>query len=223
MTMTAQELKLDYFQVYDVEDREAAADLFLRGQFDTNRLRMRLRLLDYFANPVSKNGEPLYDKHAHLAWYRGVQPAEPMRAVSLENQFGKFEIRTGRGYGLLVPTRKVETGSAFPEKLDHYKVYQVVEASKLPSVAVKLKDQFRASGATLKSILYFAVPVKKQHGTKTYPIQNERAHLLICGITPQGYLKNIKLQNQLTQGSAVQVVRSVMLAVPSLKKAWKPV
>jgi len=26
----------------------------------------------------------------------------------LQNQFGKFEIPTGTGYGLLVPTRKVE-------------------------------------------------------------------------------------------------------------------
>ncbi len=31
MTMSAQELKLDYFQVYDVEDREAAADLLSGG------------------------------------------------------------------------------------------------------------------------------------------------------------------------------------------------
>ena len=222
MAMTAQELKLDYFQVYDVEDREAAADVFLRGQFDTTRLKMRLRLLDYFANPVSKNAEPLYDKNAHVAWYRGVQPPEPGRAVSLENQFGKFEIRTGRGYGLLVPTRKVEVGSAVPQKLDHYKVYQVVEASKVPMVGVKLKDQFRTSDATLKSIRYFAVPVKKQHETKAYPIQNERGHLLIFEITPRDYDRKVKVQNQFTQGSVVQVVRSVMLAVPSLKKAWKP-
>src|SRR5215467_869829 len=116
MTMTAQELRLDYFQVYDVGDREAAGDVLLRGQFDVNRLKMRVRLLDYFANPVSKNGEPLYDKNAHLAWYRGVQLPEPIRAVSLENQFGKFEIRSGSGYGLLVPTRKIEPGSAFPQK-----------------------------------------------------------------------------------------------------------
>jgi hypothetical protein len=41
-----------------------------------------------------------------------------MRAVILENQFGKFEIRTGRGEGLLVPTQKKEPGSVFPTTLD---------------------------------------------------------------------------------------------------------
>jgi len=27
---------------------------------------MQLSLLDYFANPVSKNAEPFYDRNAHL-------------------------------------------------------------------------------------------------------------------------------------------------------------
>ena len=55
--MTAKELKLDYFKFYDVENREAAADVLLRGQFDERPQRMRLRLLDFFANPASKNGK----------------------------------------------------------------------------------------------------------------------------------------------------------------------
>jgi hypothetical protein len=122
--MTAKELKLDYFQIYDVANRQATGNIFLQGQFDKQRLRMQLALLDFFANPVAKNAEPIYDKNAHLTWYRGgVQPPEPMRAVILENQFGKFEIRTGRGEGLLVPTQKKEPGSVFPTTLDHYKVY----------------------------------------------------------------------------------------------------
>jgi hypothetical protein len=104
--MTAKELKLDYFKFYEVENREAEGDVLLRGQFDQRPQKMRLRLLDFFANPVSKNGEPLYDKNAHLAWYRGVQAPECPRRVVLENQFGKFDIRTGTGYGLLAPTQK---------------------------------------------------------------------------------------------------------------------
>jgi hypothetical protein len=70
--MTAKELKLDYFKFYDVANREVEGDVLLRGQFDQRPQKMRLRLLDYFANPVSKNDESLYDKAAHLAWYRGV-------------------------------------------------------------------------------------------------------------------------------------------------------
>jgi hypothetical protein len=48
---------------------------------------MRLKLLDFFANPVSKNGEPLYDKNAHLAWYRGVQPPEPIPTMPYPERF----------------------------------------------------------------------------------------------------------------------------------------
>jgi hypothetical protein len=221
-TMTAKELKLDYFQIYDVANRQATGNIFLQGQFDKQRLRMQLALLDFFANPVAKNAEPIYDKNAHLTWYRGVQPPEPMRAVILENQFGKFEIRTGRGEGLLVPTHKVEPGSVFPQTLDHYKVYQLVAVDKVPDVTLKLRDQFGASTARLERPLFFAVPVRKRHGTKAYPIQNEPAHLLIFGITPRNLEKKVALRNQIAR-CTVAVVRSVMLAVPSIKREWKQV
>jgi hypothetical protein len=221
--MTAKELKLDYFQIYDLENRTAAGNLFLQGQFDDGRRKMQLALVDYVANPVSKNAEPLYDKQAHLAWYRGVQPAEPMRTVVLENQFGKFEIRTGTGYGLLVPTQKVEPGSAFPQALDHFKVYRLVDVEQVPNVILKLRDQFGASEVRLRLPLFFAVPVRKWHGTKEVRIQNERAHLLIFGITARNIEKKVTLRNQITRGASVNVVRSVMLAVPSLKREWKQV
>jgi hypothetical protein len=219
--MTAQELKLDYFKFYDVENLDAQADLLLRGQFDRRALKLQVRLLDFFGNAVSKNGEPLYNKHAHLAWYRGVQPAEPMRRVIVENQFGKFDIRTGTGYGLLVPTQKLERGSMFPEQLDHYKVYRLVDVEQVPNKALKLRDQFGGDEVKLRLPQYFAVPVAKRHGDKTFPIRNERAHLLIFSITTRDLKKGIKLQNQIASGVGVKVVRSLMLAAPSLKREWK--
>jgi len=221
--MTAKELRLDYFQIYDVANREATGKVLLQGQFDERPLKMELALLDFFANPVAKNEEPIYDKNAHLTWYRGVQPPEPMRAVVLETQFGRFEIRTGRAYGLLVPTQKVESGSVFPKTLDHYKVYRLVDVEKIHDVTLKLRDQFGASEARLRLPLYFAVPVRKRHETKEYPIQNERAHLLIFGITPRDLKKKVTLRNQFTKGTSLAIVRSLMLAVPSIKREWKHV
>jgi hypothetical protein len=218
---TAKELRLDYFQIYDVANRPAEGSVLLQGQFDKTPTRMQLALLDYFANPVSKNGEPIYDKNAHLAWYRGVQPPEPIRTVVLENQFGKFEIRTGTGYGMLVPTQKVEPGSAFPEALDHYKLYRLVDAEQVPAVNLKLRDQFGASEAKLGIPMYFGVPVRKRHGTQNFGIHNERAHLLIFGISPRNYEKKVTLRNQFARGIACGVVRSVMLAAPSVKLKWK--
>jgi hypothetical protein len=145
--MTAEDLKLDYFKFYDVENRDAAADVTLRGQFDKRPQKMQMRLLDFFANPVSKNGEPLYEKNAHLTWYRGVQPAEPIRQAVVENQLGQFKIRTGTGWGLLVPTQKIEEGSAFPEELDHFKVYRLAEVIQPPDMVFKLRDQFGSEEA----------------------------------------------------------------------------
>jgi hypothetical protein len=141
----------------------------------------------------------------------------------IENQFGKFEFRTGTGYGLLVPTQKLEPGSAYPERLDHFKVYRLVDVVRVPDKVLKLRDQFGASEARLTLPLFFAVPVTKRHGTKVFQIRNERAHLLIVGITPRNFQKKVKLRNQFTRGVSVQVVRSVMLAVPSIKHEWKPV
>lgn len=220
--MTARELKLDYFKFYDVENREAAGEVLLRGQFDVRPQKMSLRLLDFFGNPVSKNGEPFYDKNAHLAWYRGVQPSEPPRQVALENQFGKFAIRTGTGYGLLVPTQKLEERSVFPKELDHFKVYRLLEVVQPPRKTLRLRDQFGSDEARLLLPLYFAVPVLKRAGDKTYPIQNERAHLLIFSITNREIQKPFKLRNQFTRGVSTLAVRSLMLGVPSIKRRWKP-
>ena len=220
--MTANELKLDYFQIYDVGNKSAAGEVLLRGQFDVRRQKMRLALLDSFANPASKNAEPIYDPHAHLTWYIGVQPSEPVRAVILENQFGRFKIRTGTGHGLLVPTQKVEQGSRFPHGLDHFKVYRLTDVESVPKGSVKLRDQFGVSEVELQVPLFFAAPVDKRHRAKAYPVQNGRAHLLIVGITSRDLEKKIILRNQFEKRTSVVVVRSVMLAVPSIKHEWKP-
>ena len=173
--MTARDLKLDYFKVYDVEDRLVTGAVQLRGQFDRRPMRMDLVLLDFFANAVSKNGEPFYDKNAHLTWYRGRQAGEPIRRVVLENQFGRQTVWIGSGIGLLVPTYKLERGSAFPEGLDHYKLYKVVDFGSPLNVTVKLKDQFGSDQARLRAPLVLGVPVVKRRGTRTYPIRNDRA------------------------------------------------
>jgi hypothetical protein len=223
MPITAKELRLDYFKFYDVGNRDAAADLLLRGQFEQRPKKMQLRLLDFFANPASKNGEPMYNKDAHLAWYRGIQPAEPLRRVVLENQFGKFDIRTGTGYGLLVPTQKIERGSAFPDNLDHFKVYRLVDVEPVRPKALMLRDQFGADETSLRLPLYLAVPVIKRHSEKVYPVQNERAHLLIFSIATRELQKRIRLRNQFTDGATINVVRSLMLAAPSVKREWNEV
>ena len=84
-----------------------------------------------------------------------------MRRVSGKNQFGKFDIRIGNSLGLLVPTQKVIRGSVFPETLDHYKVYRVVQFEKVPTVTRKLQDQFVSETVRIGPPIGFAVPVSK--------------------------------------------------------------
>jgi hypothetical protein len=45
---------------------------------------MHLPVLDHFGAPVSMDAEAPGDPGAHVAWYSGVQPPEPMRAVTTD-------------------------------------------------------------------------------------------------------------------------------------------
>jgi hypothetical protein len=222
--MTAQELRLDYFLIYDVNNREVKEPVSLKGQFEGRRrpLASRVVLLDYFANPVEKNREPIYDKHAHLTWYRTVQAAEPRRVVSLGDQFGKWKLSLGDPEALLVPTHKREQGSAPPERLDHYKVYRVLDWGRTPQAAVSLRDQFGALRAKLRVPRYFAVPVEKVHNRRRYALNNPRTHLVIYAITPKQVVRKVAIVNQISR-SEHATMGSVMLAAPCIKLGWQEV
>jgi len=182
---------------------------------------MGLRLLDYFANPASKNGEPMHDPRAHLAWYRGVvAPPDRNRFLEAENQFGKFRLQIGQALALLVPTEKLERGSGYAEDLDHYKVYVVIEGDTAPALSIKLVDQFGASEARLGRPRFFAVPVAKRHDDAIFRVHNERAHLVIFEITPRTIERRLSLSNQFGRATT-SVLRSHLLAAPSLKR-WRP-
>ncbi len=221
--MTSKKLGLDHFKFYDVANQRVGVRVGLQGQFDKEREVVELTYLNLFANPVSKNKEPIYNKNAHLSWYDIFDPApDPIRHVVAGNQFAKKqELYIGRACALLVPTWKVEKGSAFPKKLDHYKVYQVLRGEDVEP-RVSLKDQFGSDKPEVYAPMFFAVPVTKWAGGKTYKIQNEKAHLLIYRIDPGMNQRTIKTSDQFGR-RYVQVFRSVLLGVPSLKLKWKEV
>ncbi len=153
--MDAQELRLDYFQFYDVGNQEAGYVVALQGQFDKHQEKVRLNYVNMFANPASKNGEPFYDKSAHLTWYDLYDPVpDPTRVVHYVNQFGEQQLVTGRSCALLTPTQKRFPGSSFPESLDHYKVYEVLEPV---NKTVKLEDQFGQTETKVYYPAFFAV------------------------------------------------------------------
>jgi hypothetical protein len=222
--MTAARLGLDYFQVYDLATKPADAVVQVKGQFDSRRVTMRLSVLEYFATPVSKNGEPLHDRHAHLAWYTGVDPPQPIRQVILKNQLGTFKVCTGAGYGLLVPTQKIEQGSRYPDTLDHYKVYRLTDVETIQKTSLDLRDQFGASRLRLLAPVHLAVPVEKRHDADAFPIRNEVAHLLIFAVKTLDVedRPKVSIWNQFDKRKSLDLLRAVMLAVPCVKGEWKP-
>jgi hypothetical protein len=218
--MNAKDLKLDYFQFYDVVDQILNEPVLTQGQFDEQPEPIRLTYLNLFANPVSKNGEELYNKHAHLIWYNVFDPVpEPTRIVVVANQFGEQKILTGRTIGFLTPTQKHERGSKFPNELDHFKVYLVLHGQGIDK-RVKLKDQFGADEADVYYPIAFAVPVRKQHWHGSFGVQNRDAHLVIYRITPRKLEKPVLARDQFGRHQ-LHVYRRLLLAAPSKKLKWQ--
>jgi hypothetical protein len=220
--MNAHDLRLDYFQVYDAANQRVGESVALMGQFDKEPERGRLLFLDLFANPVSKNDEPIYDKNAHFTCYYLYEPApEPTRVVIAENQFGTHELFIGNAVRLLVPAQKLDRRTVFPRELDHYKVYRVLEGRPVDA-GVALRDQFMTSDAKVTYPYGFAVPVKKEHEGRTFPIHNEKAHLILYKMSPRSFAKPVKVRDQFG-GRYLYVYRAILLAVPSVKHEWKEV
>ena len=219
--MNARELKLDYFQIYDVANQWIPEPVLLKDQFDREFERGRVIFLDWFANPVSKNGEPFFDESAHLTGYYLYQSIpDPVRHVVLENQFGKHRIVIGRAMRLLVPAaKKTKEGILFREELSHYKVYQVLQGEPLGK-EVKLRDQF---GAAEGKVIYpygFAVPAEKKHDGRHFPIYNEKAHLLLYRLLTPGTRRGVAAKDQFGR-YYLGIYQAVLLAVPSVKLEWR--
>jgi hypothetical protein len=143
--------------------------------------------------------------------------AEPKRELLVLNQFGEQKFVIGIPEGLLVPTEKIEKGSEFPKRLDHYKVYPVLESQPVER-SVVLKDQFGSDPKVkIGKTSFFCVPVLKKHKEKTCQIINEKAHITIYAIEPMkecGLEKGVRDQ---FGERKLSIVKSEMLGVPTAK------
>ncbi|MBC7965231.1 MAG: hypothetical protein H7Z17_04820 [Fuerstia sp.] len=218
VTATAADFKLDHFKVYDVKDTKVAVTVALHGQFDKEAVKANLVALTHFANPVSKNKEPIRDKNAHLTWYRIEQEMkEPKREIEIENQFGKHRLVLGQPKFLLAPAEKKEPGSAFPKELDHFKVYEVLKGESVGKT-VSLEDQFGIEGKVDVSLpKFFCVPVDKQHGDKLTKIRNGEDHLAVYEIASTSRLTLDQFGEHKLAFEPCE-----MLCVPSKKRIVEP-
>jgi hypothetical protein len=224
--MNAKEFKLDYFQFYDIENpRDVSGfsqSVMLKGQFDEEPEWAKPQVLKRFANPVSKNGEAIFNKNDHLTWY-SLYSYDPIvsRHVEVANQFGEQEFVIYGVVGLLVPARKREKpGSVFsnPTKLDHYKVYNVIDRQEVVGKSFKFEDQFHTREAKVYDPVAFAVPVSKEHHGRVFPIHNMNAHLTIYKMKPSRDMPDvIDARDQFGLHRYLKMGVSHLLAVPSKK------
>lgn len=236
--MNAVELHLDYFQIYNLVKpiallRRLTAEqriCMLKDQFDEEPIKSRVDVLGKFADRVSKNDEPIFDKNAHLTVYRLNRPrVVTMRRVIVANQFqdGKEqEFFTREVLGLMVPARKRFGRRTFSEetKLDHYRIYRVVEAKPVEKL-VNLEDQFGKRETMVHQPILFAVPVWKKR-EKEYHINNDEAHLTIYAINGKEEKPiEIDILDQFFHKKPLHLIMdiSLLLAVPSKKLHWEKV
>src|SRR5262249_50272213 len=159
------------------------------------------------------------DKNGHFDWYvlSQAQP-EPTRTIRFRNQFGQYSIDIKNPRYLLVPAQKSsDAGSAFPEALDHYECYEVVKVNVAPPPPVgDLRDQsVLEPHVQVGKPRCFCTPVRKvREGQPPVGIKDAKTHLAVYEIPPKAHAVAIKTRDQFGT-RALQVIRSVMLAVPS--------
>jgi hypothetical protein len=216
------EFKLDHFRLYDVQPYFSGATLILQGQFDEIERPAVIGQLRQFANPVSKDGEAIKDKNSHLTLYDAATTfPDPPRSVRVQNQFGDQDLLIDHLLFLLVPAQKIEPGLDFPETLDHFKGYRVINGRAINKL-VSLEDQFGAEdGVLVMEPLVFCVPSLKKYGGRVEEIKNPDDHLTIYRIAGNDYHTGRDVQDQFfPKPIQLAIFRSPALAVPSLKLEW---
>lgn len=219
----------DHFKVYIVDSLEVDdyPEVILEDQFDREsqtKEQVKLSAIEFFANPVSKNGGKIRDTNAHLTWYR-FEEQGPERTVTFKNQFDTQTWRLGRPVYLLVPTEKREPGteSAFPRGLDHFKCYEVL-SEQPPEREVTLEDQFdkkldRKEVVTVRRPKFFCNPVQKNDEEIKAP-KNHLACYLIT--SDEGFPSplSVSVKDQFGENT-LTVKESQMLCVPSEKLTFE--
>ena len=216
-------VKLDHFKVYKqyYYTEEKPLKVKLKGQFDKAALPAAIEHMPYFANPASKNKSRILDKNAHLAFYGLHGRREPRRVVLLRNQFGLQRLIIGDPVFLLVPSQKLERGSSFPRRLDHFKAYRVLRGE-LIDRTVLLADQIDPKNKVeVDEPVLFCVPVSKTHGRRVTRIVNPRAHLTFYSITPHVYREHKVSRDQFGEHKLL-LATSVFLGVPTEKLGFDP-
>ena len=219
--------RVDHFKMYAISDVEAqeTPSVTVKDQILKEPLLLTPEKLHYFCTPVAmtyaKQTTKIMDKFAHLTWYPFRNDIE-LKTVTYLNQFTDFkpkQLKFNKLAALMVPTEKIESGSKFPEKLDHYLCYRVTEGSD-PEVTVSLEDKFQKTTSNVTGPIFFCVPCSKNDRGHDFPIRNVADHLAVYSITAGPDVpeeaNHLKINNQFGEQS-FKVLRQLYLLVPTQK------
>ena len=211
---------LDHFKCYTGVFSAFEGEATLKDQFGQEQVG--LNRPNRFCNPVSKNGQGIFDEGGHLMRYATSPPAgAPAFAsinVMVQNQFGLQDLVIVGRKGLFVPTRKDKLKA--PAALDHFKCYSV--QGDAVGAKVRLEDQFdeadgRVERARVLEPVTLCAPVEKTYQGVTTPIGDPTMHLVCYTIETGPFARRtVRFRNQLGKGP-VTVRRPVELCAPSLK------
>jgi hypothetical protein len=103
--------EFNHFKAYKAEGEDIKpVTVYLRDQWDKDLVKYEIKTPAYFCNPVSKNGEPIYDSKYHLTCYfldrKEPSPGAP-KSIDTKDQFGKRQLWPQASFILCVPTKKL--------------------------------------------------------------------------------------------------------------------
>ena len=187
---------IDHYKVYRLgAPLTSLQPVVLRDQFMESQ--QVAQVFEYFATPVIKNGEPMFDPILHYNWWR-LNPMPMSATVLATNQFGPDQaLHLFEASFLLNPSLKFPDPAQQMPVANHYKCYRV---DGLPvDRQVTLQDQFGFNEALVVRPEFFCTPVEKQTGDGiVYPIIDPEAHLVCYRIfkTPPTPAQPIVTQDQ---------------------------
>jgi len=213
----------NHFKTWRVQPYPFFTQVKVQDQFMTDSLW--LSEIDYLSNPVKKMHQSqifdIIDSLDHLTWYRAEgKPAN--LTVNYVNQFESTAVAIDSVRYLLLPTQKFPHNP--PDSLDHYKAYQITNATGF-RIPIVLEDQFDVHYGLPENIdslvpRYFLTPAVKNMELQW--LYDSVTHYVAYEIFPKRqFPQPVNTLDQFGPHS-LQVIYSQYLLVPTRKQSYSP-
>jgi len=212
---------LDHYKAYRIKNPQ----LFNRGvqlkdQFDLTQEPVTSLVPMFFLTPAQKNTEVVFDTITHYVAY-SIDPKSFISETRMvTDQYGTYDVVALNSEMLLVPTRKIASGTPAPDTgKNHYKGWRITPQTFDRTVLVQ--DQFMMDSLKLFSIDLLSNPVKKVVGQDTFNIIKPDNHLTWYRAMGKPTSKRVEYVNQF-ESTTVQIDSVNYLLVPTQKQPHAP-